>query len=100
MHLMNKADYNQLKENLLNGCNKHLISFVNPFSFYEMKLQPELTNQFDGFFSDGGLLCNLHNIFNKEKIDRVSFDYSSIADDFLTFCESEKLKSFNRWRYK
>ncbi|WP_199482316.1 WecB/TagA/CpsF family glycosyltransferase [Vibrio owensii] len=69
-----------------------LISFVNPFSFYEMKENPELTNQFDGFFSDGGLLCKMHNLFNKEKIDRVSFDYSSVADDFLKFCESEKLK--------
>ena len=89
--MLSIEDYKHLKYDIKND-NLNLISFINPFSFYELKNNPELTNKFDGFFSDGGLLCKMHNLFNKEKIDRVSFDYSSIADDFLKFCEIEKLK--------
>jgi len=45
----------------------------------------------DGFFVDGALLRTCLYFKYGTKVNRISFDYSSIADDFLLFCESNKL---------
>lgn len=87
MRLLKRSDYEELKSS-----DNILVSFVNPYSYYFLKENNELSDKFDGFFSDGSLLTNLYNFFNKEKIDRVSFDYSSIADDFLRHCEKENMQ--------
>ncbi|MEL0647383.1 WecB/TagA/CpsF family glycosyltransferase [Pseudoalteromonas agarivorans] len=65
-----------------------VISFLNPFSYYEVVKEESLINDVDVYFSDGALLCILHNLF-LPKITRASFDYSSIAEPFLKFVESE-----------
>lgn len=91
MKMLSINDYHEIKREMLNSDSKKLISFVNPFSYYDLKSMPIRTD-FDGFFSDGSLLCLLYNLFNKEKISRVSFDYSSIADDFIRFCAENNLK--------
>lgn len=62
--------------------NKIVISFLNPFSYYEVAQDDDLINGVDYYFSDGSLLCRLHNLF-LPKITRASFDYSSIAGTFL-----------------
>ncbi|NKC17426.1 MULTISPECIES: WecB/TagA/CpsF family glycosyltransferase [Pseudoalteromonas] len=62
------------------------ISFVNPFSYYEVQKSDSLIDGIDYYFSDGALLCMLHNLFSP-KISRASFDYSSIAKPFLEYVE-------------
>ncbi|GKW54130.1 teichoic acid biosynthesis protein A [Pseudoalteromonas sp. NCCP-2140] len=59
-----------------------VISFLNPFSYYEVAKDDNLIDGVDYYFSDGSLLCHLHNLF-LPKITRASFDYSSIAGTFL-----------------
>ncbi|CAM2781560.1 teichoic acid biosynthesis protein A [Pseudoalteromonas atlantica] len=64
--------------------NSTVISFLNPFSYYEVVKEESLINDVDIYFSDGALLCILHNLF-LPKITRASFDYSSIAEPFLQY---------------
>jgi N-acetylglucosaminyldiphosphoundecaprenol N-acetyl-beta-D-mannosaminyltransferase len=53
--------------------------------------KPSLIKEFDSFYADGALLVKLYNLFNKNKIDRVSFDFSSIANDVLEHAQTNKL---------
>ncbi|WP_105167344.1 WecB/TagA/CpsF family glycosyltransferase [Pseudoalteromonas sp. T1lg23B] len=66
------------------------ISFVNPFSYYELQKRDDLIDGIDYFFSDGALLCKLHNLF-LPKVTRASFDYSSIAGPFLQYVSDNNL---------
>lgn len=62
-----------------------LVTFLNPVSFYSFR-RLECRFDFDYVFSDGIFLTLLHNIFfSDKKINRVSFDFSSIANDVLSF---------------
>lgn len=69
-----------------------LITFVNPFSYPILAKQPELVTEMDVILSDGSLHKSLHNIFNPNKIDRVSFDFSSIAAHVLSQAADNKQK--------
>lgn len=66
------------------------ISFVNPFSYLEVLKEDALVKAIDYYFSDGALLCKMHRIFH-QKIERASFDFSSIADEFLTYLSQSNL---------
>ncbi|MGR5461199.1 WecB/TagA/CpsF family glycosyltransferase [Vibrio alfacsensis] len=66
------------------------ISFVNPFSYLEVLKYDSLVRGVDYFFSDGALLSMLHSMFYT-KVERVSFDFSSIANDFLLFLSDKGL---------
>lgn len=69
-----------------------LITFINPFSYNVFLNEPDLLEEFDSLYADGSLLVSLHNLFNKNKIDRVSFDFSSIATNVLEYSTSKKLR--------
>lgn len=71
---------------------KQAISFVNPFSYSILVNLDDIVDEVDAFFSDGSLLCALSNLRRRTKIDRVSFDFSSIADDVFAFATSNKRK--------
>jgi len=76
--------------NVLSHSDKiQAISFVNPFSYQLLINQPRLIDNIDHFFSDGSLLCFLSNLKRNKKIDRVSFDFSSIASDVFSFASNE-----------
>ena len=76
--------------NLLKVSNKpKAISFVNPFSYKILTHKSELIKSIDYFFSDGALLCTLTNLRRRKKIDRVSFDFTSIANEVFSFASSE-----------
>jgi len=77
-----------LKNNLENDTK--LVTFINPFSYYLLE-KNELINSFNSLFADSALLVKLHNIFNEIKIDRVSFDFSSIATDVLSYASMNDL---------
>ncbi|QTL36100.1 WecB/TagA/CpsF family glycosyltransferase [Pseudoalteromonas viridis] len=69
-----------------------IATFVNPFSYSILQSRPELVEQFNYIFSDGILHTKLHNLFCDNKIDRVSFDLSSIAKDTLLRAENKGLR--------
>lgn len=68
-----------------------LISFVNPFSYSIISKESELINDIDYWFSDGILLCKLISFFDKRKLNRYSFDFSSIAHEVFKYIEKENL---------
>ncbi|WP_257324834.1 WecB/TagA/CpsF family glycosyltransferase [Pseudoalteromonas rhizosphaerae] len=75
-----------------NDSDKIIATFVNPYSYPILQDEPELWQAFNMIFSDGLLHTKLHNIFCENKIDRVSFDLSSIAKDTLLRAQEQRLK--------
>jgi len=72
---------------------QRLVSFVNPFSYSILIKSPDIIDGIDFFYSDGSLLQRLHNIFHpKSKVNRLSFDYSSIAGDVFNYAQRNKIK--------
>lgn len=87
------SDYHLIKDFLLqHQFETKAISFVNPFSYYMMLEGEYVSRGVDGFFVDGGLLVSLLKLRDGLRVERVSFDYSSIAEDFFIFCEQNKLR--------
>lgn len=84
------SKFNVTIEKVLRQNTNTIISFVNPFSYMEVAKEKSLVDGVDYFFSDGALLCKLHSLFHK-KIERASFDFSSIADYFLTLLETNNI---------
>ncbi|WP_166111973.1 WecB/TagA/CpsF family glycosyltransferase [Pseudoalteromonas sp. Z9A5] len=82
------ADFIDTQQAAFNANKSTIISFLNPFSYYEVAKEAVLVEEVDYYFSDGSLLCILHNLF-LHKITRASFDYSSIAAPFLKIAEAE-----------
>lgn len=73
---------------LNNDISNVYVGFVNPFSYQYIANDQTKIQQINFYFADGILLKILHNLFYKNKVDRVSFDYSSIADNVFNFIES------------
>jgi exopolysaccharide biosynthesis WecB/TagA/CpsF family protein len=73
-------DFLKIFKDTTQASSSKIISFVNPFSYEQLKSSMHLVENIDYFFSDGALLCFFNNIFKKNKIARASFDYSSVAN--------------------
>jgi len=84
-------DFYQIFTSAISSNETNIISFVNPFSYDLLRKRKDLITDIDAFFSDGTLLCKLHNTFFKKKILRASFDYSSIATDVLNYVVQHNL---------
>ena len=74
-------------QNILNNFSKYkseseILSFVNPYSYMVLKANLEVIKKVDYWFCDGYLLCFLSNLIRRrgDKINRTSFDFSSIAN--------------------
>lgn len=61
------------------------VSFINPYSFYLLKKARFSFNNIDLWHSDGFLLCWILKIFGMPAT-RYSFDYSSLAEPFFSWC--------------
>lgn len=72
--------------------NFQAISFVNSFSYIKLLENYDLIENIDSFFIDGSLLTIFHNWFNINKVERLSFDFSSIAHDVFEWCQAEHKK--------
>lgn len=69
-----------------------IVTFVNTFSYYKLLDSGLPVEKLDCIFVDGSLQVLLHNLFNKNKTTRASFDFSSLADDFFMFAEKARLR--------
>lgn len=88
--IKNKSYFLNYLSSKKNG-NTKLITFLNPYSYNVLSNNYEYIKEFDSIYADGSLLVLLHNLFNKNKIDRVSFDFSSIATDVLEYANNNSL---------
>jgi len=87
--LRDKSFFNKILR--VDHSKSYFVTFLNPFSYNVFLNKPELIGEFNAFFADGALLVTVHNLFNKDKIDRLSFDFSSIATDVLEYSENNNL---------
>lgn len=60
------------------------VSFLNPYSYCRMRRSLQYLACFDFLGIDGFLLSKLLSIFLKKKILRLSFDFTSLADDIFS----------------
>jgi N-acetylglucosaminyldiphosphoundecaprenol N-acetyl-beta-D-mannosaminyltransferase len=69
----------------------NLITFVNTYSYYQLIDSDCPIDIFNTIFIDGDLQVKLHNFFNKNKVNRASFDFSSLAYDFFEYLQNNNL---------
>lgn len=65
--------------------NARFVSFLNPYSIVKLHQSGIDENSFSNieFYSDGFLLCLIAKILFRRKIQRLSFDYTSLAGTIL-----------------
>jgi exopolysaccharide biosynthesis WecB/TagA/CpsF family protein len=73
--------------------NNQLVSFVNPASIGAVLDNQNISNEIC-YFVDGWLLCLVLYLLTGEKIQRVSFDYTSIAKDIFHWAEKNEKNVF------
>lgn len=86
---------NKFDISMLESSGNKLFTFVNPYSYYIFK--DELTQDEKDSFNllvDGISLVKLHNFFSldEDKIERYSFDFTSLAPKIFEFCEMKNIK--------
>jgi N-acetylglucosaminyldiphosphoundecaprenol N-acetyl-beta-D-mannosaminyltransferase len=65
-------------------CGK-IITFVNTFSYYKLVDSKCPLDKIDCVYVDGVLQVLLHNFFFRNKTARLSFDFSSLADEVFSY---------------
>ena len=93
--LKSKEDLeNILKDFTEKKLKSEIISFVNPFSYKLLSSNLDVITNVDHWFCDGSLLCALSNLKRNKnnKINRASFDFSSIASLVLELACKEHYK--------
>lgn len=68
---------------------KGLTTFLNPFSYLQLRETPGLLAGFDRVCIDGAVLVSALRMAGFRGVQRVSFDYGSIAGQFLDQCSAE-----------
>lgn len=72
--------------------NTKIISFVNPFSYLKLTNEDVDISEIDDFYIDGKLLVYLMRLKYKSFFERISFDFSSIADAVFSTAIKHNMK--------
>lgn len=83
-HIFNTAELN-----IFNNQSK-IYTFLNPVSYIIARKNINLYRQFDGIFIDGSILALFVQIFYKKRINRISFDMTSLAPILFHFAENKE----------
>lgn len=67
-----------------------IYTFVNPYSYLYLDKEPELYSCFDGIFFDGIAAASIIGFLENRNFQRVSFDYTSIANDVFKYVQDNK----------
>lgn len=71
--------------------DRKLTSFINPFSYLQLRKMPEVLNAIEAYGFDGVALQRIYQIITAQSVDRVSFDFTSIADPVFAYCQENQL---------
>ncbi len=85
------SDYNLRLNEAYNNGDPLVCTFVNPYSYPILSNLSNVVSRFNLVLSDGVMHTKLHNMFYPEKIERVSFDLSSIALEVLARAQEKGL---------
>lgn len=66
-----------------------IVTFINPYAYTYARKRTELFNNFDYIFVDGMLLASFISLFYGIKINRKSFDMTSLAPNCFTYTISQ-----------
>ncbi len=66
---------------------KGIYTFLNPFSYTVARNNKELISKFDGIYIDGEYLKKFLRLFCGLKVNRASFDMTSLAPKVFEWCE-------------
>ncbi len=72
---------------------KGIYTFLNPYSCVVFKDKVDFLHQFDGIFLDGSLAAKVFSLGRGEEIDRISFDFTSIATPVFDACVAQNLRT-------
>jgi N-acetylglucosaminyldiphosphoundecaprenol N-acetyl-beta-D-mannosaminyltransferase len=78
----------------IDSLSKGVYSFLNLASVGQFLEMDNSDSEIITFYSDGGLLCKLVKLLTGKNIQRVSFDFTSIANEVFKYCESNNLSIF------
>lgn len=67
-----------------------IYTFLNPVSYLTALDYKDLFEQFDGIFADGSILVATIKLLYWKKVERRSFDMTSLAPDLLQFAEKNR----------
>lgn len=76
-------------ERMEQKCFYSFLNFASLTSFYSRENSQQIY-----YFCDGILMAKLVSLLTKEKINRISFDFTSIADPVFEFIERNKKRLF------
>lgn len=83
-----------IKQILINAKNdSQLVTFINPYSYIKLRSN-DLIKNFDYIGFDGIFIVKLWNLFTSDKVDRISFDMTSLAQPVFEFCSELNLRIF------
>lgn len=68
-------------------CKGHIYTFLNPVSYLTALDNKRLFGKFDGIFADGSLLVAAIKMCYGKKVERRSFDMTSLAPKLLKYAE-------------
>lgn len=82
---------NNEQDILSNRDDMIIVTFANPFSYYKIK-DDRLDLEMDYIFADAISLVMLNNALNQSKIERASFDFTSVAPVVFDYCKKKNLR--------
>ena len=71
-----------------------IYTFLNPVSYLDAIRNKALFSEFDGIFSDGGLLVKAIRLGYGKKVERRSFDMTSLASVFFQYAQQNKKRVY------
>lgn len=90
LHFQKESLY-EITQKLINKKNC-LVTAINPYSIVELEKSKINISYFDYIFIDGFTLCKLFSLFEKNKIKRISMDFSSLLKPIFEISHSKNLK--------
>lgn len=66
-----------------------IYTFLNPVSYLDASKLKNLFKSLDGIFADGSLLVKAIQVLYGKKVERRSFDMTSLAPELFSFAEKE-----------
>ena len=75
-------------------CQGKIYTFLNPVSYLEALKHKEIFEKMDGIFCDGKILAKSICLFYHKRVDRCSFDMTSLASEFFRYSEIHSKKIY------
>ena len=70
-------------------CKGRIYTFLNPVSYLEAVKNEDLFSSFDGIFVDGSILAKAIRLLYGKRVNRRSFDMTSIGAEFFDYATKE-----------